>query len=193
MKTDLRPGTLDRIARLEDSAIRSSARAQDRWQILKPLVMSDGVRRVESNSPYPAVRGTNGWDGSHPKCCREESPCQAVTKAVDRFAPRPDARRGGITMRITRRLLLSMPALIPFATRWGGPSDPHQLSYDHPLHADAHTEGDHVAEQTPLRFVFYFAARPDKVWQGFVSSESNRIIFAGAELEADLKPGGPMN
>ena len=50
-----------------------------------------------------------------------------------------------------------------------------------------------MAEQTPLHFVFYFAAPPDKVWEGFVSSESNRIIFTGAELEADLKPGGRMN
>jgi len=50
-----------------------------------------------------------------------------------------------------------------------------------------------MAQQTPLHFVYYFAAPPDKVWEGFVSSESNRIIFAGAEFEADLKPGGPMN
>jgi uncharacterized protein YndB with AHSA1/START domain len=50
-----------------------------------------------------------------------------------------------------------------------------------------------VAQQTPLHFVFYFAAAPDKVWEGFVSSESNRIIFGGAELEVELKPGGPMN
>lgn len=50
-----------------------------------------------------------------------------------------------------------------------------------------------MAEQTPLHFVFYFAAPPDKVWEGFVSAESNRIIFMGAELEADLKPGGRMN
>jgi uncharacterized protein YndB with AHSA1/START domain len=50
-----------------------------------------------------------------------------------------------------------------------------------------------VTQQVPLHFVFYFAAPPDKVWEGFVSSESNRIIFAGAELEADLKAGGPMN
>jgi uncharacterized protein YndB with AHSA1/START domain len=50
-----------------------------------------------------------------------------------------------------------------------------------------------VAEQTPLHFVFYFAAPPDKVWEGFVSPESNRIIFMGADLEVDLKPGGPMN
>jgi uncharacterized protein YndB with AHSA1/START domain len=50
-----------------------------------------------------------------------------------------------------------------------------------------------VSEQTPLHFVFYFAAPPDKVWEGLVSAESNRIIFMGAELEADLKPGGPMN
>jgi uncharacterized protein YndB with AHSA1/START domain len=50
-----------------------------------------------------------------------------------------------------------------------------------------------VAEHTPLHFVFYFAATPEKVWEGFVSPESNRIIFGGAELEVDLEPGGPMN
>ena len=50
-----------------------------------------------------------------------------------------------------------------------------------------------MPQQTPLQFVFYFAAPPDKVWEGFVSPESNRIIFTGAELEADLKPGGSMN
>jgi uncharacterized protein YndB with AHSA1/START domain len=50
-----------------------------------------------------------------------------------------------------------------------------------------------MAEQTPLHFVFYIAASPDKVWEGFVSPESNRIIFMGAELEVDLKPGGRMN
>ena len=50
-----------------------------------------------------------------------------------------------------------------------------------------------MAEQAPLHFVFYIAAPADKVWQGFVSPESNRIIFGGAELEVDLKPGGPMN
>ena len=50
-----------------------------------------------------------------------------------------------------------------------------------------------MADQTPLHFVSYFAAPPDKVWEGFVSPESNRIIFGGAELEVDLKPGGSMN
>ena len=50
-----------------------------------------------------------------------------------------------------------------------------------------------MPQQTPLHFVFYFAAPPDKVWEGFVSPESNRIIFTGAELEADLKPGGLIN
>jgi uncharacterized protein YndB with AHSA1/START domain len=48
-------------------------------------------------------------------------------------------------------------------------------------------------QKTPLHFVFYIAAPPEKVWDGFVSRESNRILFMGAELEADLKPGGPMN
>lgn len=50
-----------------------------------------------------------------------------------------------------------------------------------------------MAQQIPLHFVFYIAAPQDKVWEGFVSSESNRIIFGGAELEVELKPGGPMN
>ncbi len=50
-----------------------------------------------------------------------------------------------------------------------------------------------MAQQTPLHFVFYIAAPSDKVWEGFVSVESNRILFMGAELEADLKPGGSMN
>jgi uncharacterized protein YndB with AHSA1/START domain len=50
-----------------------------------------------------------------------------------------------------------------------------------------------VAQQTPLHFVFYIGAAREKVWEGLVSPESNRIIFGGAELEADLKPGGRMN
>ena len=50
-----------------------------------------------------------------------------------------------------------------------------------------------MADQPPQHFVLYIAAPADKVWQGFVSPESNRIIFGGAELEVDLKPGGPMN
>ena len=49
-----------------------------------------------------------------------------------------------------------------------------------------------MPEQVPLRYVFYFAATPHKVWDGFVSPESNRIIFTGAEFEVDLKPGGSM-
>jgi uncharacterized protein YndB with AHSA1/START domain len=50
-----------------------------------------------------------------------------------------------------------------------------------------------MAQQTPLHFVFYIAAPPEKVWEGFVSPESNRILFMGADLEADLKPGGAMD
>jgi uncharacterized protein YndB with AHSA1/START domain len=50
-----------------------------------------------------------------------------------------------------------------------------------------------MTQQTPLQFVFYIAAPPDKVWEGFVSPESNRTIFMGAELEIDLKAGGRMN
>jgi len=49
-----------------------------------------------------------------------------------------------------------------------------------------------MADQAPLKYVFYFAAPPDKVWEGFVSSESNRIIFSGADFQADLKPGGEI-
>ena len=43
---------------------------------------------------------------------------------------------------------------------------------------------------TPLTFVFYVAVKPEKLWEGLFSPESNRIIFAGADFEADLKPGG---
>jgi uncharacterized protein YndB with AHSA1/START domain len=50
-----------------------------------------------------------------------------------------------------------------------------------------------MAQQAPLHFVFYIAAPPEKIWEGLVSPESNRIIFMGAEIETDLKPGGPMN
>jgi len=49
-----------------------------------------------------------------------------------------------------------------------------------------------MADQPPLHFVFYFAAPPEKVWEGFVSPESNRIIFGGAEFLADLRPGGSI-
>ena len=46
--------------------------------------------------------------------------------------------------------------------------------------------------QPALKYVFYIAATPQQVWEGFVSEESNRIIFAGAELQADFKPGGAI-
>ena len=49
-----------------------------------------------------------------------------------------------------------------------------------------------MAQQPPLSYTFYIAATPEKVWEGFVSPESNRIIFGGAELEADFKPGGSL-
>ena len=47
-----------------------------------------------------------------------------------------------------------------------------------------------MADQAPLKYIFYRAATPEKVWGGFVSRESNRIIFSGAELQADFRPGG---
>ena len=46
--------------------------------------------------------------------------------------------------------------------------------------------------RTPLRYVFYIAATPEKVWEGFVSRESNAIIFAGADFQAELRPGGSI-
>jgi uncharacterized protein YndB with AHSA1/START domain len=49
-----------------------------------------------------------------------------------------------------------------------------------------------MAQQTPLKFIFYIAATQEKVFEGFVSPESNRIIFSGAEFQADFKPGGAL-
>jgi Uncharacterized conserved protein len=49
-----------------------------------------------------------------------------------------------------------------------------------------------MAHQAPLKYVFYIAGTPEKVWEGFVSQESNRIIFAGADFQADMKPGGAL-
>ena len=49
-----------------------------------------------------------------------------------------------------------------------------------------------MAQQPPLKFVFYIAAAPQKVWEGFVSRETNRILFSGAELQSDFKPGSPL-
>jgi uncharacterized protein YndB with AHSA1/START domain len=44
----------------------------------------------------------------------------------------------------------------------------------------------------PLIFTFYIAAAIEKVWDGFVSKETNRTIFMGADFEVDLRPGGAM-
>jgi uncharacterized protein YndB with AHSA1/START domain len=49
-----------------------------------------------------------------------------------------------------------------------------------------------MATLAPLNYVIYVAAPAEKVWEGFVSPESNRVIFMGAELEADWKPGGSL-
>jgi hypothetical protein len=43
-----------------------------------------------------------------------------------------------------------------------------------------------------LVFTYYIAAPIEKVWDGFVSKEANQQIFAGAEFEVELKPGGSM-
>ncbi len=42
----------------------------------------------------------------------------------------------------------------------------------------------------PLKFIFYIAATPEKVPEGFLSQESIRPLFSGAELPSDFKPGG---
>jgi uncharacterized protein YndB with AHSA1/START domain len=44
----------------------------------------------------------------------------------------------------------------------------------------------------PLTFVFYIAAPIEQVWSGFVSTETNRTIFMGADFHVDLRPGGAM-
>jgi uncharacterized protein YndB with AHSA1/START domain len=44
----------------------------------------------------------------------------------------------------------------------------------------------------PLVFTFYIAAPIEDVWNGFVSKETNRTIFLGADFEVDLRPGGKM-
>jgi uncharacterized protein YndB with AHSA1/START domain len=49
-----------------------------------------------------------------------------------------------------------------------------------------------MAHQAQLNYVYYIAAPPERVWEGFVSPESNRILFMGAELQADFRPGGSM-
>jgi uncharacterized protein YndB with AHSA1/START domain len=49
-----------------------------------------------------------------------------------------------------------------------------------------------MAYQAPLNYVFYIAATPEKVWEGFVSPKSNRILFSGAELQADFKSRGAL-
>lgn len=49
-----------------------------------------------------------------------------------------------------------------------------------------------MASPAPLKFTFYIAASPEKVWEGFVSKEANAVIFMGAAFEIDLKPGGEM-
>ena len=44
----------------------------------------------------------------------------------------------------------------------------------------------------PLIFTYYIAAPVEKVWEGFVSKETNQQIFMGADFDVDLKPGGAM-
>ena len=45
----------------------------------------------------------------------------------------------------------------------------------------------------PLTFTFYIAAPMEKVWNGFVSKETNQTIFMGADFDVDLRPGGAMS
>jgi uncharacterized protein YndB with AHSA1/START domain len=44
----------------------------------------------------------------------------------------------------------------------------------------------------PLVFTFYIAAPIETVWNGFVSKETNRTIFMGADFDIELEPGGAM-
>ena len=46
-----------------------------------------------------------------------------------------------------------------------------------------------MANPAPLSYVIYIAATPEKVWEGFVSKESNRVIFMdqGEIVEDALK------
>ena len=44
----------------------------------------------------------------------------------------------------------------------------------------------------PLAYTFYIAAPIEKVWDGFVSKETNQTIFMGADFDVDLEPGGLM-
>jgi len=43
-----------------------------------------------------------------------------------------------------------------------------------------------MAHQAPLKYIFYIAATPEKVWEGFVSLESNRIIFSALSFRRTL-------
>ena len=47
-----------------------------------------------------------------------------------------------------------------------------------------------MVSRPPQSYTIYIAATPDKVWEGFTSKESNRVIFMGADFEVDLQPGG---
>src|SRR5262249_59936348 len=46
--------------------------------------------------------------------------------------------------------------------------------------------------KTPLFFFFNVAPPAEKVWDGFVSKDANQKIFAGADFDVDLRPGGAM-
>lgn len=49
-----------------------------------------------------------------------------------------------------------------------------------------------MPNRPPVQFVFYIAAPPEKVWEGFVSRETNRILFMGAELEGEFRAGSSV-
>jgi uncharacterized protein YndB with AHSA1/START domain len=50
-----------------------------------------------------------------------------------------------------------------------------------------------MPNRPPFHFVFYIAASPEKVWEGFVSREANRIIFTGADLDGEFRPGASVS
>ncbi len=60
-----------------------------------------------------------------------------------------------------------------------------------PIYNDCPTPAREKSMSTPFQFVFYVAVKPEKLWEGLFY-RIDRIIFAGADFKADMKPGGSM-
>jgi uncharacterized protein YndB with AHSA1/START domain len=50
-----------------------------------------------------------------------------------------------------------------------------------------------MEKRQPLTFVFYIEGRAETVWNAFVSEDSNRTLFMGAEFQVNLSPGGSIS